>query len=248
MKVQQSTFISRFGGGKSPVSKTTAHIPVHPVPATTYAEPKAPKPIHEPKQAHHTAAAHTKSVTSPIHHALQHATSHEQTYKAKKVRKHHKIANRLGIHRRVVSGAAMAFAVLTLGGFIAYQNMANITMRVASARAGINANMPDYQPSGFALSGPVNYSPGKVVLSFKSNTDQRSFELKQQASNWNSETLLQNIVANNTKSYQTYEDKGKTIYIYDGSNATWVDGGILYKIEGSSSLSNDQLIRMAASL
>jgi len=108
--------------------------------------------------------------------------------------------------------------------------------------------MPSYKPGGFALSGPITYSTGKISVSYQSNSDNRSYRVTQSNSAWNSETLLDNFVAVNRRAYQTFQDRGKTIYIYDGSNATWVDRGVWYQIEGASSLSSDQLLRIANSL
>jgi hypothetical protein len=121
-------------------------------------------------------------------------------------------------------------------------------MRVASTRAGFAAEMPGYKPAGFSFKGPIAYQAGRVSVTFKSNTDDRQFTLTQSSSNWNSDALLANYVASEKKQYQTYLDKGRTLYIYDNSNASWVDNGIWYQIEGDSSLTTDQLIRIASSL
>jgi hypothetical protein len=72
--------------------------------------------------------------------------------------------------------------------------------------------------------------------------------LSQRSSEWNSDALVQNFVATSRRAYQSYQDNGKTIYIYEGNNATWVDGGVWYQIEGNASLNSDQLLRIAKSL
>jgi len=38
------------------------------------------------------------------------------------------------------------------------------------------------------------------------------------------------------------------IYVYNGSNATWINNGVRYTIEGDSSLSIDQLLKITASI
>ncbi len=139
-------------------------------------------------------------------------------------------------------------AALLIAGFIAYQNMPNLAMRVAAARAGFPATMPSYQPAGFALDGAIQYYPGQITVNFKSDSDNRIFSVTQKPSKWTSETLLDRVVAIDSRPYQTFQDKGKIIYIYDGSNATWVSGGIWYEIAGNSSLTSDQLLRIASSL
>jgi hypothetical protein len=98
------------------------------------------------------------------------------------------------------------------------------------------------------LAGPVQYSAGQITISYKSNSDDRNFQLVQRNSDWNSQSLLNNFVTREDEKYLTYQDKGKTIYVYDGNNATWVSGGIWYQVEGKSSLSSDQLLKIASSL
>jgi len=122
-------------------------------------------------------------------------------------------------------------------------------MHVASARAGVHASLPSYQPAGFSFTGPIKYKPGQITISFKSNSDnQRNFSITQSASSWDSQTLLENYVTPTGQPYQTDEVSGKTIYIYGTSNATWVDGGIWYNVQGNSSLNSAQLLRLADSI
>jgi hypothetical protein len=131
---------------------------------------------------------------------------------------------------------------------LATRYVPNFALRVAATRAGVAASMPGYKPSGYAFRGPVNYSKGQVVITFKATTDDRNFSLSQQASNWNSDALLANYIEAHNKQYQTYLDRGRTLFIYDKSNATWIDDGVWFKIEGDSDLTTDQLIRIAASM
>ena len=121
-------------------------------------------------------------------------------------------------------------------------------MRLASSKAGIKGSLPNYTPSGYAYKG-VETSPGEITVNFHSNSDQRSFEVKQKVSGWNSETLKSNYVAASSQPYQSQQENGKTLFIYNnGSSATWVDGGVWYQIEGQNNLSSDQLVKIANSL
>ncbi len=58
---------------------------------------------------------------------------------------------------------------------------------------------------------------------------------------------LTNHVLTNKQPFQTFQDAGKTIYIYEDSKATWVNGGVWYQINGNASLTSDQLLRIANS-
>lgn len=145
--------------------------------------------------------------------------------------------------------ATGAFAALLLAGYVAYLNIPTISMKIAAHQAGFAASMPAYKPSGYSLSGPIASNPGEVSLSYASNTDDRNFKLTQQPTTWDSTALLENVVLKKSQNYLTYQDRGLTIYIYDGSNAAWVSNGKLYQVEGNNSnLDTDQLLKLATSV
>jgi hypothetical protein len=218
-------------------------------PAPTVAPAHVPQ-AHAPQTNHH-AQPHTRSVAAEkmINAALANAHSHESTdYGTKITKKRSKFIKKLGISRRTMSTGSAALAVVLLVGFFAIQNVPNLSMRVAATRAGFDASMPGYKPAGFSFKGPIKYSPGEVSVAYASNTDARAYEVKQKASNWNSDALRANFVETVGKQYQTFQDRGRTLYIYDKSNATWVDDGVWYTVEGESDMTTDQLIRIASSI
>ncbi len=235
--IKKSPLISRFGepAHAAPVNKKYAPLAV------------TPAPEHKKVATHkHPARTHT-SHSDHIAKALTNASSHKAN-KIRKKRIHHRVAKKLGISATAVSVSAAALAFVMLGGFYAYQNVPNIAMRVAASKAGFNASMPGYVPSGFAMNGKIQAASGRITVSFSSRTDNRNFQLIQEPSDWNSKSLLDNYVASASKNYQSVESKGNTIYIYDGSNATWVNQGIWYQIHGSSDLNSQQLLNIASSM
>jgi len=241
---KKSTMISHFGDmtSRSSVIKKVQHLPVkkqrmNPAVQTTHT---APAIKEEPINPGSVTAARL------IEKALSNATSHEQPVHHRKKRK--KITRKLGVSAKAITLSSTVLAGVLLGGFFAVQNVPNLSMRVASARAGFSATLPDYHPSGFSFAGPINHTPGQITVSYQSNTDDRSYQLTQRASNWNSDALLSNFVVASNQQYQTYLDRGRTLFIYDESNATWVDNGIWYQIEGKSQMTTDQLVRIAASM
>jgi hypothetical protein len=183
-----------------------------------------------------------------LEHAVQNGTAHLQQLEKNTVRRA-SFLQRVGFRNRAANLATMCLAVLLLGGFFAYQNLAAIEMRVAATRSGVSsAKLPGYKPAGYGVAGSVKSEPGKVSVSFVSRTDSsKNFTVKQQASNWTSSSLLANHVTRTNKPYQTYQNDGKTVYIYNNSNATWVDKGVWYQVEGNASLSSDQLLRLSNS-
>jgi hypothetical protein len=212
--------------------------------------PPQTQPAAKPHQTTRLQAIATATAvkTNPLVSGLANAQSHEQP-KTKRPRAHARLAKRLRVSPRIISAGSLVLAVLLIGGFFAYQNIPNLTMRLASARAGMHGTLPAYQPAGFALSNAISYKPGQITIGYKSNSDSRNFKITQDASSWNSETLVENYEAlKENSSYLAVPNKGKTVYIYNGSNATWVDGGIWYRIEGDSKLNSDQLLSLANSL
>ena len=195
-----------------------------------------------------TVAATTMIKADPVAIGLANANSHEQP-RVKKTRAHVRLAKRLKISPRILSAGSLVLAGLLIGGFFAYQNLPNLKMRLASAQAGVQGTLPDYRPAGFSLKGGISYKPGQITVGYKSNSDNRNFSITQDTSAWNSETLVQNYEQlKDGSNYQTIPNKGKTVYIYNDSSATWVDGGIWYRIEGDSRLNSDQLLNLANSM
>lgn len=232
-EISKSTSISKFGAPSSVIRTVTKVLAV-----------KEP-PINEPQAfSHHPPSP---GIANPFAAAVEHATSHTLP-KLKKPSLRTKTAQRLRVSTKIVNITASSLAVVLLTGFIAYQNIPNLSLRVAAARAGVRASLPDYQPSGFSLRGPIKANTGQITLNYHSNTDDRRFDVTQRNSGWDNQALITNHVALNQRSYQTFESLDKTIYMYGGNTATWVDKGVWYQIEGNSSLNSDQLLRIAASL
>lgn len=240
--IKRSALVSKFSdfhGAKGGSPAVSYH---HDEPVPSRIEPMAVKQAPDHALSHHHTPAQSKT-HSVLEQGLRAAQSHNEPAPAKVKR-----SKLRGRRSRLVSVGATSLAVLLLGSFFAYQNIPQASMHYASARAGISAQLPGYRPSGFALSHKIEYNPGQIKLSFRSNTDERNFTITQRSSTWNSDALMANYVAQASGQVQTYQDKGRTIYIYGDSNATWVNGGVWYDINGNSQLNSDQLVRIASSM
>jgi hypothetical protein len=237
-QIQKSSLISKFGQRSKFQSQPGIKPVAHP---QQNGRPSSQTPR---KKTEEDASMHNDDI---FQSGLDNATSHEQK-RPKKPPIGHRVAKKLRVSPRVVNIGASLAVVTVLGGYFTYHNIPNLAMQVASARSGIRGELPKYQPSGFTMKGPIQYQPGQITVSFHSTSDDRSYHLTQRASQWNSEALLEKFVNIDRRPYQTYQDKGKTIYIYEDNNATWVSNGIWYQVEGKSSLNSDQLLRIAGSL
>lgn len=231
-KVRKSKLISRFG----PVGllSRTAVLPVKAPPQQKADAKKERLPAKQAGQA------------NPFMKALDTASSHKEP-KLKQQRLHHRAARKLHISPKTLNIGAGALAALLIGVFVFLQNLPNLQVRLAAARAGFRASLPTYHPSGFSLKGPIEYAPGELTVSFKSNSDNRAFQVKQQTSNWNSETLLATYVSKGNQPYQTYQDNGRTVYI-DKSGANLVTGNKWIQVKSDGSLSTGQLLSIVKSI
>jgi hypothetical protein len=173
---------------------------------------------------------------------LERATSHTQ----KTIKKHRFASKKQKGHSKPVGLTVTLLILASLAGIIVWQNLANIEVRIASHRAGIHAKLPGYKPSGFSFRS-LAYRQGLVTINFASNSDARYYSVTERVSNWNSETLHTSFVDGNGPA-STVATNGRTIYVYGNTNATWVDGGIWYQIEGNSGLSTGQLLKIANSI
>lgn len=221
--------LSRFGS-------TTSAIPKDPAP-----EPIAPA---EPNPIDLQRAAEKRAANNARLNPVQPEIILEESAPQPPSRFKSLITNR----PKLVPVTMSVVTLLVIGGYIGYRSIPSMSLRIAAQRAGFNATLPGYQPAGFSFTGPISYATGVVELEYSSNSDQRSYRLIQRESTWDSSSLLDNFVNTKTQDYLTIQDGGITIYIYDQSNATWVDGGIWFTIEGESLLTNEQLLKIARSI
>ena len=206
-----------------------------------------------PEQA--SPAIASQAITSPalsakeelIAKRLAQTATRQPAHQAPKKSLTSRIADKLK-HGRGGSVVAVSLAALLLIGYVTYLNVPRMALRVAAGRAGFAAELPGYAPSGFRFSGPVAYSPGELTLQYTSNTDERYYEIRERETDWDSKTLLDNYVLGETDVYSTYQERGLTIYMFEGSHATWVNGGVWYTIGGDGQLTSEQLLKIAASL
>ncbi len=239
-------------------------VSVHSAPINTHPEVRkfAPHPIGaiRPKTmdigpaAHpHVVKAHARSEAKAQSLSGQFKPASEKKAEAVQIavantHKKQPLKQRLQPRQRVAAVLSAIFALVLLGGYLTYLNMPALSVRVAASQAGINAGYPDYRPDGYSLNGPVTYSDGRVSMNFQANGGTQGFKINQSKSAWNSEAVLDNYVtARAGSSYVPYTEHGLTIYTFN-DNAAWVNGGILYTIEGDAPLSSEQIRRIATSL
>lgn len=232
----KSELISKFGP-RSSVTKLTAHVPVAPAPQTSHHQTSAYDIGNVPPAPHLQSNRPLREVHRDLFEsALQSSESH----KSPKVT-HHKRKGRKAARLTIA-----AASLLLLVGFFAYQNAPNLALKRASSTIGFSASMPGYHPSGFRQNGQVQYQPGRVIISFRSNSDERAYTITQSNAYNDEQSLRQNYLAG--KEYETIQANQQVGYLFGDSNFTWVRNGVWYTIQGNAELSRDQLVKVATSL
>lgn len=185
--------------------------------------PRAPKPATVIKD---------EAIENALANAVQNTKEHKRPKKQQS---------------RWMAVASSCFAILLLGGYFTYLNMPNLSVRVAAAQAGFDASYPEYKPDGYRLNGPIAAENGKVSMKFASNSGPQNFLIQQEKSSWDSMAVQQYIDDTTGAAAVTTTVDGLTIYLY-GSNAAWVNGGVLYTLSGDARLSGEQVRRIATSM
>lgn len=185
-----------------------------------------------------------------IKKALAEATMKSSDEKMNKKSRSKKKSNnklRFGFGRVALALSCAAVAVLSIVYFVNL-NMPDISLKVAAMQTGINASYPSYVPRDYGVSS-ITSENGKVTIDFRNSTAGNGFTLVEESSSWDSNALLKNFVKNEYgDNYTTVREQGLTIYV-SGSNATWVNGGVLYKIKADDGvLTNKQIKSIAVSL
>lgn len=160
-----------------------------------------------------------------------------------KVKKH----MHFGIGRVALALSSAAVVVFAIVYFVNL-NMPDISLRVAAMQTGIDSSYPNYVPRGYNASS-ITSEEGKVSLEFKNPSTGEEFSLIEEKSSWDTNALESNFVKSTYgENYNIIREQGITIYI-NGSNAVWVNGGIIYKIEAkANTLTNKQIRSIAVSL
>lgn len=145
-----------------------------------------------------------------------------------------------GVKRFALAFTCAAACVAAIVYFVG-SNIPDISVRVAAMQTGIESSYPSYIPRGFSLSD-ISSENDKITLTFTSS-EAGTFTLIEEKSSWDSAALLRNYVEPTWhESYTTTHEQGLTIYMYS-SNATWVNGGVLYKINANDNVLTKKQLR-----
>ena len=134
-----------------------------------------------------------------------------------------------------------------MAAYVWTQNYPKMALQSADNQAGISATLPSFMPSSYSLTRTA-VGPGAITLSYGSPSVATVLKIAQTRSTWDTDSLLENVVSKEADDYAAVQGEGLTIYMYNDNEATWVNHGILYNIEGAALLSRNQILNIAYSL
>ena len=171
--------------------------------------------------------------------------SRKEAKKAKKARKSDEMT--FGFRRMVLAMVCAAAAVFAIVYFVNL-NATDISLKVTAMQTGIEASYPSYIPRDYSLSD-ITSENGKIIMNFRNSSSGDAYTLTEEASSWDSTALLNNYVKGEFgDNYTILKEQGLTINV-SNSDATWVNGGILFRIKTTSgSLTKKQIQTIATSL
>ena len=143
--------------------------------------------------------------------------------------------------RIILAFATSSACVLALAAVVKF-NLPNISVKVAAAQTGVEANYPNYIPSNFNLSGVYTNDKNSVIIEFK-GLEGAKFTLAEEKSAWDSNALLANYVKGAYgETYDTIREQNVTIYV-NHSNAAWVKSGTFYKLTADAGVLSKRQIK-----
>ena len=160
-----------------------------------------------------------------------------------------KVGNKMhfGVGRVVLALSCAAAAVFAIAYFV-NMSMPDISLRVAAMQTGMDPTYPNYVPRDYNVSS-ITSEDGKITMEFKNNVENGAFTLTEEKSSWDTNALVSNFVKETYgEKYTIIREQGLTIYV-SGSDAAWVNGGMVYKINTTEgSLTNKQIRSIAVSM
>ncbi len=140
--------------------------------------------------------------------------------------------------------AAAVFAIV----YFVNLNMPDISLRVAAMQTGMDPTYPNYVPRDFSVSS-ITSEENEITIEFTNSSTNASYKLIEEESSWDTNALESNYIKPTySENYTIMREQGLTIYI-SGSNAAWVSGGMVYKVNADNGvLTNKQIRAIATSL
>ncbi|MBI2592169.1 hypothetical protein HYW36_01705 [Candidatus Saccharibacteria bacterium] len=180
-----------------------------------------------------------------LDYALAHADAHKKTL-VRNARNRSKLFGKLP---KWVAVCLLALLTAALAGFFIWQRVPAASLKLASAKARVNASLPT-PISGYKI-GPITAQQNAVVTTMQSVSDaSKKYTVTEQSKNQPAASLAASLTTTkNTQQVQTVQDQDKTYILSQDkekntSTAVCTKGNNTINVEGSS-LNPAQLLEAA---
>ena len=213
---------------------------------TSPAEAPKPTPLATTIEKNLVASPKAEKATAVKEDAVKSALKSVATLESDNTAKPISSKRSLGTKKLLLAIGCAALVVGIIGYFVSV-NTPDISVRVAAMQTGIDATYPTYIPRGYSLSDIVSEEK-KISMTF-SDSEGSSFTVTEEKTAWDNETLEASYVRSSWgNNYTSVREQGITIFIA-GSNAAWINGNVLYKINSSgNNLTKKQIKSIVTSL
>lgn len=215
------------------------------IPRSPYIQKLPPNPAinnqSQPNPLPNAVAAHIEKLANLTPTPTPAAPVSNDLQQALKAAKHSNVVP------NITKVAAAIGAIGIMSGLIWLQNAPKLAFNNAAAKAGINASLPTYIPSSYRQNGPTATSSGRISINFTSATSQTPLSIVQRRTNWDSNSLRENYVSQQSSNFLAVQGQGLVIYL-DDDQANWVNHGVWYQIVGTSKLGRAQVLKIAYGL
>jgi hypothetical protein len=138
----------------------------------------------------------------------------------------------------------LLLVTLGISLFIAWQKIPQLSFKLASIRAHVDASAPSYQPVGYAVSGPAKALGHAVAIQYASTSNKsKIYTVQERLSDQDSSSLIADSSAPGQQ-VQTSQANGIPIVIIR-NKAKCVSNGIETTVTNQANLSPDELLNIA---
>lgn len=240
--IKHSEFVGKFSELAKPAN------PITPDPETI--QTTANSEVHLKNLEHLSQIESNPDIDDAFTQAALNISSSHITKSAKKMRFYDRMAESLKITVRTLIVISVALVVLIVAGVTLYIFMPNLSMYIADSKTGVHGILPEYTPSGFSVKN-IKYitgnPTGSITLSYKSNSDSRSYNITEHATSWDNQSLINGVIEPLAGSNFTSNQVGGISVFNTGKSDFWISSNVYYILNNQANLTQNQINQIVTS-
>lgn len=165
---------------------------------------------------------------------LDYALARADAHKRKQQREHNGPAKLLHILPKWLTITLIIIIVGTISGFVAWQKVPALSLRVAASKAHVDASVPDLP--GYAISAPATVKNGAISVQYKAVTDStKTVTVTKKVSDTKDASAVAKETCPNDNQIQTFQQSGSIGFICGQTKeAVDIENGVITQIKSDS--------------